>query len=827
MPYPKKLTNIRVRGMHCAACSSRIEKVVGALPGVAGVSVNLAAETMDVTVDDALVSFAEISETVHRLGFELEAPPLQEEVTQQFAISGMHCASCSTRIARVVGSLPGVVAADVNLATETARIVYRKNECTIRTIRETIASLGFSAQLQDSRVSDFASRQQEKLAELIGMKKRLALIFCFTLPLLYISMGEMAGLPLPWGIVPHHNPLLFALVQFFLVLPVIWFGRSFYLIGVPALIRRSPNMDSLIAVGTGAAFVYSTWNLVEISLGIDPHAKAMDLYFESTGVLLALVSLGKFLEARAKSRTSEAIAKLMALAPDTAILLRGGEQLPVATAEIEAGDLLLVRPGDRIPVDGAVAYGRSVVDEAMLSGESMPVDKKEGDSVFGGTVNIYGALHIRAEQTGENTALARIVRMVQEAQGSKAPIANLADTISLYFVPAVIVLACASGLFWYTFGDAPFSASLRYFIAVLVIACPCAMGLATPTSIMVGTGRGAQLGVLVRNGTALENAAKVDTLIFDKTGTLTIGRPTVTDIVCFLPEFGEREILRLAASLEQSSAHPLAEAVVRSALDRDAELAQPDSFESLSGLGIEGVVSGRRLVMGNAELMALRDIRLEKGNEPARKFAGDGKTVLYCAVDGQLAAILAIADALKSDAAETVGRLRQMGCRAIMLTGDHQLTAEAIAVQAGLDEVYSRVLPQHKAEKVKYFQDQGRIVAMIGDGINDAPAMAQADISIAMGTGVDIAIESGDMVLLRGHLKNVVTALRLSKAVIRNIRQNLFWAFAFNVIGIPVAAGVLVPFGGPPLNPMLAGAAMALSSVMVVSNALRLRFFSG
>ena len=827
MLSPKKMANIRVKGMHCAACSSRIERVVGTLPGVTGVSVNLAAETMEITWDDDVVSFAEISETVNQLGFELETPPRQDETTQLFTISGMHCASCSTRIAKVVGNLPGVVAADVNLATETARIVYRKDECTIRTIRETIAGLGFSAQLQDSRISDFASRQQEKQAELIGMKKRLALMFCFTLPLLFISMGEMAGLPLPGAIAPHNHPSIFALIQFFLVLPVVWLGRTFYLIGIPALLRKSPNMDSLIAIGTGAAFIYSTWNLIEIWLGVDPHAKAMDLYFESTGVLLALVSLGKFLEARAKSHTSEAIAKLMSLAPDTAILLRDGEQLPVATAEIETGDLLLIRPGDRIPVDGVVAYGQSVVDEAMLSGESMPVEKKEGDAVFGGTVNIHGALHIRTEQTGENTALARIVRMVQEAQGSKAPIANLADTISLYFVPAVIVLACCSGLLWYCFGEASFTASLRYFIAVLVIACPCAMGLATPTSIMVGTGRGAQLGVLVRNGTALENAAKVDTLIFDKTGTLTIGRPTVTDVLCFLPELDEREVLRLVASLEQSSAHPLAEAIVSSARERSVELAQPESFASSSGLGVEGVVDGRRLVLGNAELLELRGIRLERVVEPVKILAGDGKTVLYCAVDSQFAAILAIADALKSDAVETVERLRHMGRRAIMLTGDHPLTAEAIAAQAGLDEVYSRVLPEHKAEKVKYLQEQGRIVAMIGDGINDAPAMAQADISIAMGTGVDIAIESGDMVLLRGKLENVVTALRLSTAVMRNIRQNLFWAFAFNVIGIPVAAGILVPFGGPPLNPMLAGAAMALSSVMVVSNALRLRFFNG
>lgn len=812
--------------MHCASCSSRIETVVGAMPGVAEVSVNLAAETMVLSWDEGIVSLAEIGDRVGTLGFQLILPSDRDETTQLFVVSGMHCASCSTRIARVVGELPGVVAADVNLATETAKITYRAPECTARKIRETIAGLGFSARLQDNRISDFQNRQQEKSLQLHAMRKRLIALFCLALPLLYVSMGEMAGLPLPRSLDPHSYPLAYALFQFLLVIPMIWIGRSFYLVGVPALLRKSPNMDSLIAVGTGAAFIYSTWNLIEISFGIDPHAKAMDLYFESTGVLLALVSLGKFLEARAKTQTSEAIAKLMALAPDTAILIREGEQLQIATAEVEKGDLLLVRPGDRIPVDGTVRNGRSVVDEAMLSGESMPVEKKEGDMVYGGTVNIHGPLHVLAEQTGEDTALAKIVRMVQEAQGTKAPIAGLADAISLYFVPAVIGLAFCSGLLWYFAGDASFTTSLRFFIAVLVIACPCAMGLATPTSIMVGTGRGAQLGVLVRNGTALENAAKIDTIVFDKTGTLTSGKPAVTEIQCFAVDMDEYETLRLVASLEQSSAHPLAEAVVRSAQARSLAIVQPEVFASLGGLGVEGIVADRKLVVGNAELMHLRGISLEEGGDMAMRIASGGQTVLYCAVDGRLAAILAIADTLKSDAAETVQRLRFMGYKAIMLTGDHLATAQSIAARVGFDEVYARVLPEHKAGKIKSLQEQARVVAMIGDGINDAPALAQADVGVAMGTGVEIAIESGDMILIHGQLKGVVTALRLSRAVMRNIRQNLFWAFAFNVVGIPVAAGILVPFEGPSLNPMIAGAAMALSSVMVVSNALRLKFFS-
>ena len=827
MADQKKLKNISVKGMHCAACSARIEKVVGGMDGVSGVAVNLAAETMELDWDEAALPFTDIAARVKDIGFELIAPAEEDEVTQTFAIGGMHCASCSARIEKVVGDLPGVIAAEVNLATETARIVYRKSECSSRTIRETIAALGFEAKAVVSRASDFELRQQEKKEELTAMQRRLVLAFCFTIPLLYVAMGEMAGLPLPASLSPHQNPLAFALVQLLLVLPVMWLGRSFYLIGFPALARRSPNMDSLIAVGTGAAFVYSLWSLIEIALGIDPHARAMDLYFESTGVLLALVSLGKYLEARAKSHTSDAIIKLMALTPDTAIVLRDGAQTSMPTADIEAGDLLLVRPGDRIPTDGVIEYGSSAVDEAMLSGESMPVDKKAGDKVYGGTVNSHGELHVRARQTGEDTVLARIVRMVQEAQGSKAPIANLADTISLYFVPAVIVLAIATGLVWYFVGDAPFTASLRYFIAVLVIACPCAMGLATPTSIMVGTGRGAQLGVLVKNGAALETAAKVDTVIFDKTGTLTVGRPAVTDIVLFADGVTEDEILGLVASMEQSSAHPLAEAIVRQAQERNLPLVRPESFTSLTGLGVEARIEGRQLCFGNRELLESRGIALQPAKERALELAGAGKTVLYCAVDGRFAAIVAIADALKPEAESVVASLRTMGRRVIMLTGDHPLTADSIAAQAGVDEVHARVLPENKAERVAALQQHGRIVAMVGDGINDAPALARADLGIAMGTGVDIAMESGDVVLMHGKLKGIITALRLSRTVMRNIRQNLFWAFAFNVIGIPVAAGVLVPFGGPALNPMLAGAAMALSSVTVVSNALRLRFFRG
>lgn len=818
---------VAVEGMHCAACSSRIERVVAAIPGVRQVTVNLATESMDLVWNDKSLPFSLVSEKVRELGFKLVESTQDEKITQVFTITGMHCAACSTRIASVVGKLPGVLSAEVNLATETAKILFLKNQCSLRKIRESIAGLGFSAEAARVGASEFARKQAEKIEQLRGMRKKLIWALSLTVPLLYASMGEMIGLPLPDLISPHEHPLAFALLQFTLVVPILWLGRNFYLIGIPALLRIVPNMDSLIAVGTGAAFAYSTWNLFEIALAIEPHMKVMDLYFESAGVLIALVSLGKYFEAKAKSHTSDAIVQLMELTPDTSILIENGNQQAIATVEIEPGDLLLVRPGERIPVDGSIEYGQSAVDEAMLSGESMPVEKKVGDAAFGGTVNKDGILHVRAEKTGDNTVLARIVRMVQEAQGSKAPIAALADTISLYFVPTVIVLAIVTGLVWFYGGELSFAASLRFFIAVLVIACPCAMGLATPTSIMVGTGRGAQLGVLVKNGTALENAEKIDVVVFDKTGTLTLGKPSVTDVMMFSEKFSQKDLIELIASAEQSSSHPLAEAVVTYARDNGYSLSQPESFTYLTGLGLEARVREQTVVFGNERFMQTKGIDVTTSVKVAGDLAQEGKTVLYLAVDGTFTALLAIADTLKPEAGEVVKTLHDMGIKVVMLTGDHPVTAESIASAVGIDEVYARILPENKAEKIQSLQDQGLKVAMVGDGINDAPALARADIGIAMGTGVDIAMESGGLVLMHGRLHGVITALALSRAVMSNIRQNLFWAFAFNIIGIPVAAGVIVPFGGPALNPMLAGAAMALSSVTVVTNALRLRFFRG
>lgn len=816
---------LNVKGMHCAACSSRIERVVGAMAGVDRVSVNLAAETMVLIWDVDVLSFEEVAESVKGLGFELVKEEEEEDVRLDLAISGMNCAACSTRIEKVLSARPGILSVAINLATESGTVVYEKGQVSQRQIREMISGLGFEAKPMSAQQDLFEKKRAATVARLASMKRNLILSMALAIPLFTLSMGEMMGLPLPDVLSPHTHPVNFASVQFLLVLAIMFLGRNFYLLGIPALLRRVPNMDSLIAVGTGAAFIYSTWNLIEIFLGIDVHVKVMDLYFESAGVLIALVSLGKYMETRSKSHTSDAIAKLMQLTPETALLLVGDQQKEVPAEEIETDDILLVRPGDRIPVDGLVVKGRTVVDESMLTGESLPVTKEEGDTVIGGTLNKNGVLHVRAQQVGQDTMLSRIVRLVQDAQGSKAPIAGMADRISLYFVPVVMVFAVLTGLTWYLSGAADFSTSLRFFIAVMVIACPCAMGLATPTSIMVGTGRGAQLGVLIKSGESLEMAEKTDIVVFDKTGTLTYGRPKLTDFITVSDTDDEEELLLLAASCEQSSEHPLAEALVAGAVERNLQPLQPELFEAILGKGIRGKVLGRKILLGNKQLLEDAGISVGKIKSSVAELSAQGKTVLYLAVDGTLAAILGIADTLKTEVPAAVATLQKMGLQLIMLTGDHERTARAIARQAGIDEVIAGVLPEKKADVVADLQSKGKKVAMVGDGINDAPALARADVGIAMGTGIDIAIESGDIVVMQGNLDGVITALTLSRAVMRNIRQNLFWAFAYNVVGIPVAAGLLTLFGGPSLNPMIAGGAMALSSVSVVSNALRLRFF--
>lgn len=814
-----------VSGMHCAACSSRIERVVSQLEGVETVAVNLTTETMHCLVAEGGVDSQQISERVKQLGFML-TPTVASRKTVEIALVAGQCSPDSVGIQDHLCGVAGVSAAEVNLATGLAVVEYDSSQLTLRALRKAIERLGVSTTVNQKGLDDFSKRQQQSARKLQQMKTTLSLLLIAAGLLFWLAMGDMIGLPLPAGIASEQAPLAFGLSQLVLVLPIIYLGRRFYIDGLLALLRKAPNMDSLIAVGTGAAFLYSCWGLLAIASGRNVEERVMDLYFETTGILIALVFLGKYFENKSKAGASEAIAKLLKLTPDTALLIEPGTTRQIATDEIEVADLLLIRAGERLPVDGVVVSGTGTVDEAMLTGESLPVEKRAGSNGYGGTMLTDGVLRLQALQTGGNTLVAKIIQLVQQAQGSKAPIASLADTISYYFVPTVMVIALISGLSWYFGAGVGFSQSLRFFVAVLVIACPCAMGLAIPTSMMAGTGRGAQLGVLIKSSAALQAAEKIDTVVFDKTGTLTRGEPQVIDYISPYHGAKKQQQLILAASAEAPSSHPLAQALVRYAHAQKHTLLEPESFRSHAGGGIEAQVDSHHVLIGNQRLLAAQGVAIPAHLGQDQGYAQQGHTVLYLAVDQTFSGVMVLADVLKDDARACVQALQRARCQVIMLTGDNRQTAAAIAQQAGIDEVYAEVLPADKYQKIQLLQAAGRTVAMVGDGSNDAPALSQADVGIALGSGTDIAVEAGDIVLIGGNLHGVTTALALARAVMQNIRQNLFWAFAYNVVGIPIAAGVLVIFGGPGLNPMIAGAAMGASSVSVVANALRLRFFS-
>lgn len=765
----------------------------------------------------------------------------------RFRIDGMTCGACSARAQRALGKMPGVESASVSLAGGTALIVPDEGvraaadpegarAAFINAVEERIASLGFkpSYLLPEADEQDLWEEEQAASARSLAQKRRRLLVeFVFALPLVVIAMGSHWGLPLPAWLDPHFSPLTFALVQLVLTLPVVWSGRDFYRIGLPLLVKGTPNMDSLVAMGTGAALLYSLWSTVEIAVATTPeavHAGVMGLYYESSAMLIALISLGKYLEAVSRTRTSEAIKGLMDLTPDTVSLLVGEGQPPreVPVRSVMAGDRLLIRPGSRIPVDGVVAEGASAVDMASLTGESLPVDVGPGDEVAAGTMNVSGAFVMEARHVGADTVLARIIRLVREAQGSKAPIAGLADRISLWFVPAVILLATAAGLSWLWLGHLPFGDALRIFVAVLVVACPCALGLATPMSIMVATGRGAQLGVLIKSGGALETAGHLTAVVFDKTGTLTEGAPKV---VTLRPETAGTDLLRWAGSLEATSEHPLAKAVLEAAGEAAAPTLPVDNFQAVSGRGVRGDVRDEDgphpVLLGNTAFLRENGVDVP-GHVDAdlTRLADEGQTPLLLAVDGVFAGLLGLADPLRPETPDVVRRLRERGLTVLLLSGDNERTARAVAARAGITDVVADVLPDGKERVVADLQGRGLIVGMVGDGINDAPALARADVGMAMGSGIDVAMEAGDMVLLRG-LPGVLTALDLSRATLNNIKLSLFWAFAYNVLLIPIAAGLLLLFGGPAMSPMLAGAAMAASSVSVVLNALRLRRAGG
>lgn len=746
--------------------------------------------------------------------------------TEIYEIEGMTCAACSSAVERVTGRLEGVASSNVNLTTGKLTITYDEEETTPEVIMGRVEKAGFHAiplAKEESRreQGEKALEKQEKL--LSSMGRRLIVAICFSFPLLYLSMGHMLPFQPPLPTVLHMDayPLNYAVAQLILTLPVLVAGRQFYLVGFRALLKGNPNMDSLVAIGTGSAFVYSLFMTAAIPAA---PMSAHHLYYESAAVVVTLVMLGKYLESRSKGKTSEAIRKLMELSPDTAILYENGEEREVETSFIKAGNHLLIKPGTRIPLDGIVVRGSSSVDESMLTGESIPVEKKESDVLIGGSMNYNGAMEMEVTHTGEDTTLSKITRLIEEAQGRKAPISKLADRVAGYFVPTVMGIALVSALLWWLLGGKELSFVLMIFVAVLVIACPCALGLATPTAIMVGTGLGAGHGILIKSGEALETAHKVDVVVLDKTGTITEGKPRVTDIIVLEGQETEEGLLALAAGCEQLSEHPLGQAIVRRARELDLALPMPERFESITGAGILAFNDGVQIGVGNEKLLERILVAVDGPvKERVLRLGEQGKTPMYVAAAGSLKGIICVADTIKETSREAVDQLKSLGITVYMVTGDNERTANYIGTQAHIDTVIAQVLPEEKAEVVAGLRKQGKTVMMVGDGVNDAPALAFADVGAAIGSGSDIALESGDIVLMKSDLRDVYKAVRLSRLTIRNIRQNLFWAFFYNTLGIPVAAGVLYLFGGPLLNPMLAGLAMSFSSVCVVGNALRLR----
>ncbi|RSJ13917.1 heavy metal translocating P-type ATPase [Streptococcus intermedius] len=745
-----------------------------------------------------------------------------ENDKKEYKLSGMTCAACAMTIEMVVKELPTVKEATVNLATEKLT-VFPKEGFTSEQVLEAVKEAGYQAvEKGEQKPSDYAKQVAEKKENVRHLTRRIWFAVGVTIPLLYISMGSMIGLPLPAFLDSRAHPITFVLVLLLLTLPAIGIGRGFYTRGFRNLAKRHPNMDSLIAVGTSAAFLYSLYSVVQVLSG--HYSFVHQLYFESVGVIITLVLLGKYLEGNAKGRTSQAIQSLMSLVPSQATVVRYGEVVTIDTEDIKLGDIVRIKPGERMPVDGIVVSGQTYVDESMMTGESVPVEKSIGDRITSATVNQTGSIDYEASKVGSDTTLAQIVHLVEEAQGSKAPIAVMADKISLYFVPIVLLLAILAALAWFFVAGKSLQFSLSIFIAVLVIACPCALGLATPTAIMVGTGKGAENGVLIKSGQVLEAARMVNTVVLDKTGTITEGKPSLTDVLTF-GTISRGDLLSLIASSEQHSEHPLATAILQAVQAEDVSLTPVTDFQAVSGKGIVAQVNDQEILIGNESLMKQYQVELGEHISDLISLSHQGKTAMLVALDKHLVGIVAVADQIKKNSREAISELQKMGLEVIMLTGDREETAQAVAREAGVHQVIAGVFPDGKAALVKDLQVKGKKVAMVGDGINDAPALVQAEVGVAIGSGTDVAIDSADIVLMHSDLLDVVTAIRLSQATIKNIKENLFWAFVYNTLGIPVAMGFLYIFGGPLLNPMLAGLAMSFSSVSVVTNALRLRRF--
>lgn len=737
-----------------------------------------------------------------------------------YDITGMTCASCSAAVERVTRKMEGVQESNVNLATNKMTITYDESKVSPEDIIGRVEKAGFGAALE--QIKEKEQEKEEKLEQEEAQHKirqRVIGSIIFAVPLLYISMGHMLPfeLPLPRILSMEENPFNYALAQLLLTVVVLIFGRKFYIVGFKTLFHGHPNMDSLVAIGTGSAFLYSL--VMTIRIPFDAHA-VHSLYYESAAVVVTLVMLGKYFESKSKGKTSEAIRKLMELAPDTAVRLKEGKEEEIPVEQVNKGDVLLVRPGSKIPLDGIVVRGVSSVDESMLTGESIPVEKETGAEVIGGSINYNGALEMEVTHTGKDTTLAKIIRLMEEAQGRKAPISKMADVVAGYFVPAVLVIAVLAAVIWAVTGH-PISFVLKIFVSVLVIACPCALGLATPTAIMVGTGLGASHGILIKSGEALEITHKAQAVVLDKTGTVTEGKPKVVQVIS--KTRSREELLWMAGACEVPSEHPLGKAIVEAAREQRGKLPACEEFSSITGQGIHAVLEGKSFWIGNAKLLKEKNFSAKDLEKEAEEITAKGQTPMFVVIDGVLEGIISVADTVKETSRSAIDKIKKAGIKVYMLTGDNRRTAEYIGSQVHADEVIAEVLPQDKAAVVQKLQQEGKTVLMVGDGINDAPALAQADIGVAIGSGSDIAMESSDVVLMRSDLEDVYRAIKLSKATIRNIKENLFWAFAFNSCGIPVAAGLLYAFGGPLLNPMIAGLAMSFSSVFVVSNALRLK----
>ncbi len=803
-----------VEGMSCASCAASIEKVLNKMDGIESASVNFATETVSIAYDSDKVSFEDMERKVEKIGYKFK----KEEKTVNYKVEGMSCAACAASIERTLKKMDGVENPVVNFAAETLTFSYDEEKVRVADIKAKLGKLDFT--LVD--ISDGNEEvEDDKNSEYIFTRNRLIWTAIFALPVFIISMGDMIGLKLPSWLAADSSPLTFATVQFILTSIVFYFGRSYFKVGIKSLFAGSPNMDTLISMGSGAAYLYGIFGIFKIATGTPNYVH--QLYFESAATIIALISLGKFLETIAKGKTSDAIKKLMGLAPKTATILVDGKEQVVSVDDVRTGDLIVVKPGEKLPVDGEIVEGTTSIEESMLTGESIPVEKKVGDSVFGASINKNGRIVYKATKVGKDTVISQIVKLVKDAQGSKAPIARTADIIAGYFVPTVIGIAIISSIFW-GFDGQDLEFVLTIFISILVIACPCALGLATPTAIMVGTGKGAENGVLIKGGEALEGTQAIQTIVFDKTGTLTQGKPVVTDIIT--EGYDKDEILAIAAAAEKGSEHPLGEAIVNSAEEKGLVLKTLEDFKAIPGKGIEVKVDSKDIFLGNKKLVVEQGVVISKKFEDeSNRLATQGKTPMYMIINSKLEAIIAVADTVKPTSKQAVKKLREMGIEVVMLTGDNKKTAEAIAKDLGIDRVVAEVLPHEKAAKVKELQAEGKKVAMVGDGVNDAPALAIADIGMAIGSGTDIAMESADIVLMRSDIMDVIGAIQLSKKTMNNIKLGLFWGLVFNIIGIPIAMGVLKLFGGPLLNPMIGALAMSFSSVTVLLNALRLKLF--